>query len=70
MSETNSAVAKTEQRRIGKPKRRRVEEHKVKLTWREVKKQKELIFITIPFVIYGIVFYYLPLFGWIMAFQS
>lgn len=71
MSETKStAVATTEKRRVGKPKKRRVQEHKVKLTWREVKKQRELILITIPFVIYGLVFYYLPLFGWIMAFQN
>lgn len=45
-------------------------EVKVKMTKREFKKQRELILISIPFVIYGIVFYYLPLFGWIMAFQN
>ncbi len=44
--------------------------HKSKVTWREIKKQRELIFITIPFIIYGIIFYYCPLFGWLMAFQN
>ncbi len=72
MSETKTtAVAKAE-KRSGRSlkKARREEEVKVKLTWREVKKQRELILITIPFIIYGLVFYYFPLFGWIMAFQN
>ncbi len=41
-----------------------------KITWKEMKKQKELILIAIPFVIYGIIFYYIPLGGWLMAFQN
>ncbi len=41
-----------------------------KLTWAEVKRQKTLIIISIIMVIYGIVFYYWPLTGWIMAFQN
>jgi putative aldouronate transport system permease protein len=41
-----------------------------KITWREIKKQKELILLSIPFVIYALVFYYAPLGGWIMAFQN
>lgn len=42
----------------------------VKITWKEVKRQKFLLFWAAVFVIYGIVFYYLPLGGWIMAFQN
>ncbi len=36
----------------------------------EMKRQRILLIIAGLFVIYGIVFYYLPLFGWIMAFQN
>lgn len=42
---------------------------KVKLTKKEFKRQWGLIFVAALYVIYGIVFYYLPLGGWIMAFQ-
>ena len=35
-----------------------------------VLKQKDLILLTLPFIIYGAVFYYLPLAGWTMAFQN
>lgn len=40
------------------------------LTRKVLKSQRELIFITIPFVIYGFIFYYIPLFGWVMGFQK
>ena len=43
---------------------------KVPITWKEIKRQKVLLFWSAIFVIYGIVFYYLPLGGWIMAFQN
>ena len=45
-------------------------ETKVKITWREIKRQKFLLICSALFVIYGIMFYYLPLGGWIMAFQN
>lgn len=41
-----------------------------KITWAEVKRQKVLLFLAAIYVVYGIVFYYLPLGGWIMAFQN
>jgi putative aldouronate transport system permease protein len=41
-----------------------------KITWKEIKKQKVLMFWSALFVIYGMIFCYLPLFGWIMAFQD
>ncbi len=40
------------------------------VTWKMVLKQKDLILLTLPFIIYGVVFYYLPLAGWTMAFQN
>lgn len=35
-----------------------------------IKKQKELVLISIPFVIYIIIFAYVPIWGWSMAFQD
>lgn len=42
----------------------------VKITWKEIKRQKFLLICAAAFVIYGFIFYYLPLGGWIMAFQN
>lgn len=46
------------------------QEKKKNITWKEVKKQKVLIIWSIAIVIYGIIFCYLPLGGWLMAFQN
>ena len=40
------------------------------VTKKELIKQKVLIIWTVVFVIYGFIFYYLPLVGWLMAFQN
>lgn len=39
------------------------------VTWRMIIRQKQLIIMSVPFVIYGLIFYYGPLLGWTMAFQ-
>ena len=41
-----------------------------RISWKELKNQKFLLICTACFVVYGIIFYYLPLGGWIMAFQN
>ncbi len=41
-----------------------------KITWKEIKKQKFLMLISFFMVAYGIVFYYWPLTGWLMAFEN
>ena len=41
-----------------------------RVSWKEMKRQKFLMICTVCFVIYGIIFYYVPLAGWIMAFQN
>jgi len=41
-----------------------------KISLKKLKKQKFLIFMSLPFVIWIIIFKYLPLFGWVMAFQD
>ena len=41
-----------------------------KITWKEIKRQKFLIIVSIFMVIYGVIFYYWPLTGWLMAFEN
>jgi len=41
-----------------------------KITVKELKRQKFLLIWAGIFVVYGFIFYYLPLGGWIMAFRS
>jgi len=43
---------------------------KSKYSWAEAKKQPFLLIISLFYVAYGILFYYIPLGGWIMAFQN
>lgn len=50
--------------------KKKTEEYKVPITLNEVKRQKFLIITSVVFFIYGLVFYYIPLGGWIMAFQN
>lgn len=38
--------------------------------WKKIKSQKYLILMSFPFVIWLFVFKYIPLFGWVMAFQD
>ncbi len=51
-------------------KNNKAKELKVPLTMKELKRQKVLIIWSVIFVIYGIIFYYLPLAGWLMAFEN
>lgn len=41
-----------------------------KITWKMVKEQKELMFMSVPFLAYIILFAYAPIWGWLMAFQN
>jgi putative aldouronate transport system permease protein len=41
-----------------------------KITWKIIKSQKELIFMSVPFLFYIILFNYVPIWGWLMAFQN
>ena len=41
-----------------------------KITLKELKRQKSLLIISFFVTVYGIIFYYWPLTGWIMAFQN
>lgn len=46
------------------------EKMKPKFDIKEFKRQKILVILSAIYVVYGLVFYYLPLVGWIMAFQN
>jgi putative aldouronate transport system permease protein len=48
----------------------RVKDVTIKITWKEIFRQKELIFLSIPFLFYVLLFNYIPLVGWVMAFQK
>ncbi|HOO28851.1 MAG TPA: ABC transporter permease subunit, partial [Lachnospiraceae bacterium] len=51
-------------------KKQKANEYTVKITWKEIKRQKVLLIWSAIIVAYGIVFYYLPLVGWAMAFEN
>ena len=56
--------------KIKRRKTEKINDQKIKITWKEIKRQKVLLFWSAIIVIYGIIFYYLPLAGWAMAFQD
>jgi len=41
-----------------------------KTFWQKVKEQKELVFMIFPFVLYVILFHYIPLWWWVIAFKE
>ena len=41
-----------------------------KYSWKKIKEQKYLIAMSLPFVVWVIIFGYVPLTGWVMAFQD
>ena len=51
-------------------KKTKIQEPKTKITWAEIKRQKVLLIWAGIITIYGVIFYYLPLVGWAMAFQN
>ena len=51
-------------------KKNKIKEPEIKITWKEIKRQKVLLFWAALIVVYGIIFYYLPLGGWLMAFEN
>lgn len=55
---------------IAKRKSKAVNEKRVKISWKEVKRQKVLLIGAAIIVLYGVIFCYIPLIGWLMAFQD
>lgn len=70
MSKMIGAISAQTRKRVKKPKAYIEKEVSKKITWKEIVKQKELILLTLPFLIYVFIFNYMPLFGWVMAFQN
>ena len=38
--------------------------------WQKLKQQKALVFMSVPFLIHVIIFKYIPIWGWVLAFQE
>ena len=55
---------------MAKPKTQKLVQPKVKWSAKEVKRQWPLLVWAVIFFAYGIVFHYVPLAGWVMAFQN
>jgi len=55
---------------LAKSKKQKIKEPEIKITWKEIKRQKVLLIWSFFIVVYGIIFCYLPLVGWLMAFQN
>lgn len=51
-------------------KKQKTEEIKIPITWKEIKRQRVLLIWAAIIVAYGVIFYYLPLAGWAMAFED
>ena len=51
-------------------KKTKIQEPKTKITWAEIKRQKVLLIWAGIITLYGVIFYYLHLAGWAMAFQN
>jgi putative aldouronate transport system permease protein len=41
-----------------------------KINWKTISNQKQLILMSVPFLIHVLIFSYLPIWGWLMAFQN
>ncbi len=55
---------------MAKPKTQKIVQPKVRWSSKEVKRQWPLLAWAVVFFAYGIVFHYIPLAGWVMAFQN
>ena len=44
--------------------KQKVKQTRTPITWKEIKRQKVLLFWAGVMMIYGVIFYYLPLAGW------
>ncbi|NQX49500.1 sugar ABC transporter permease [Paenibacillus tritici] len=54
---------------VRRPKKNR-KKKKQPITWRLIKNQRQLIWMSVPLMLYIILFAYVPVWGWTMAFQN
>ena len=55
---------------VTKKTKQKIKEPQIKITWKEIKRQKVLLIWSAIIVVYGVIFCYLPLGGWLMAFSE
>ncbi|MBT2290762.1 sugar ABC transporter permease [Paenibacillus albidus] len=55
---------------VAKPVNPKKQHNNKRLTWAIIKDQRQLIYMSVPLLAYIIVFAYLPVWGWTMAFQD
>ncbi|GGF76042.1 sugar ABC transporter permease [Paenibacillus albidus] len=55
---------------VAKPVNPKKQRNNKRLTWAIIKDQRQLIYMSVPLLAYIIVFAYLPVWGWTMAFQD
>jgi len=63
------AVGLASKSRRRKAQRRAAEEPKRKITWARIKSQRVLLLMAVPLLMYQILFKYVPVYGWAIAFQ-
>ncbi len=49
--------------------KKKIDNRDKRITWKEIKRQWFLLLVSFFVVVYGLIFYYWPLTGWVMAFQ-
>ncbi|MDT8715950.1 sugar ABC transporter permease [Clostridium sp. 19966] len=64
MAEIQQKISRSNKNGINK------KDGKKKITWKMIKSQKELMFMSVPFLAYVLLFSYTPIWGWLMAFQN
>jgi len=63
-------ILSQEVKTVAKKKKRVDPEIGLAFSWKNIKSQKQLIFMSVPILIYLLIFYYVPIWGWLMAFQN
>ncbi|WP_270168870.1 ABC transporter permease [Paenibacillus sp. SYP-B4298] len=59
-----------ETKKINRAAAKRKQEIKYPITWAAIKRQRQLIYMSVPLLAYIILFAYVPVWGWTMAFQD
>ncbi|MDO7908775.1 ABC transporter permease subunit [Paenibacillus sp. JX-17] len=68
---SDTILAKEEVKPAKVKKKRKVDpEIGVSISWKTIKAQKQLILMSVPITLYIILFAYVPIWGWLMAFQN
>lgn len=69
-SSSGSADGKARKKADRARKKQLAKDPKRKITWNVVKAQRALIFMAVPLLLYQVLFKYVPVYGWAIAFQN